>query len=1193
MRRIIVFAAVMASMLCSLLILLSHPVYAIEPEKTGYWEFVDSWNNQSDSLTVEGYNYKEVISGSASGGFNDRATITGDGYRMSYTRMEDRFHNGTSCKGEYGEALFSFSPLPGGSLKAGEELSITANVSCGTSGHHVGVFGQVMIDYCTSSPDSNNYTYFRQKSDNSYVIVPAQVWQAEGKNSGGHADRIGDYTGTFSAVIPKGKDENSTLYIRFHFILKSVRIDTIYHYRWVDTTPSATETAASVIPTAKRQEEVIKEVTPRKTESVVTEEPAKIIQTVTQIAAIESGEDNGVGIISTIVLGIGGALAAAGALASSSGENGKDDQKKKTFKMKVYKNFGDGIRRGANPVTVWARIVEVEDGVENIRDDLTSKITSSGEGMNVKSLGMQNNYMSAEVSIPADSEAETAILIFTFTGAGGVMHNKITFRVIGEPEIVFPSSLSEDGKSWIMSDEKPLVVIAGAGGTARKLFVLQDAPEEPKNLILKAENGFEVTWEKREQYLTYDAVIKNNSAPMEKEAGIFGEQKSVYVRITAEFPNGTAIENGFNFGLWPQGFTVLYSRGLENDIKNSRPGQPAKLQNGRLDVRSYMEEGDKRGKIPYTAFDICYAVMKRDGTAQLYTEEKYFTIEDLRETDEVSKHVIAKYDSHITTFDGDFNNRICTISPQPMNPELAGSYNVDLPVRVTTPEKDETALIPLRLVGLEPGPPVEWTQEYKLLLDAVRRYYPEERIPQKIREIEENYSDHTLCGVGELRSLRRTVILWAMTYWQQQKDYAERDDATYWSRVWLLSEWGSRKLKWAGDIAFTLLICYKLGSNVEAILSPMKDFIAETVGEIIASCWGEGSTYDQLDLLYPDKRFTHISEIANPNSPAGKYARKFEEKLYSAFINLLTNLIDTDEMSVSFSISDKKAKTVFLKTGFVVTCFLLMEFFKNYYSMKEEERDYWKAFAKAFSNLSQLAIKKIFAVYLNKWMNSEDMQKFYKSKFMNTVNDKVKGVTRNNYTYRDTPLKVRYKGQIVEIKGQATGNVDIGRSEAHDLRLNLSDGRTAVIPNVKAVEGNAYLGYIEVISEILGNMFGSALEIEIGAIEKAAEEFAPGIINIAFDVSNVTPNAMPLNLKINMKKICEDPGSYAFDLMYKAVFGCLKLGNDLNLAYMNPVYLEIVKAWKTGERFWDILNNGFNVEQINWSFFDESDGYKK
>jgi len=113
-----------------------------------------------------------------------------------------------------------------------------------------------------------------------------------------------------------------------------------------------------------------------------TETPKPISQTVTQNAREDSGEDNGAGIIPAIILGIGGALAAAGILGSSSGKNknNSEDKKKRAFRMKVYKNFGDSIRRGAKPVTVWARIVEVVDGHERNRPDLSERITASGEG---------------------------------------------------------------------------------------------------------------------------------------------------------------------------------------------------------------------------------------------------------------------------------------------------------------------------------------------------------------------------------------------------------------------------------------------------------------------------------------------------------------------------------------------------------------------------------------------------------------------------------------------------------------------------------------------------------------------------------------------------------------------------------------------------------------------------------------------
>ena len=56
-KRIIAFAAAMAAILCSISMFPVGPVYADEPEETGCWEFVESWDNVSESLKREGYGY--------------------------------------------------------------------------------------------------------------------------------------------------------------------------------------------------------------------------------------------------------------------------------------------------------------------------------------------------------------------------------------------------------------------------------------------------------------------------------------------------------------------------------------------------------------------------------------------------------------------------------------------------------------------------------------------------------------------------------------------------------------------------------------------------------------------------------------------------------------------------------------------------------------------------------------------------------------------------------------------------------------------------------------------------------------------------------------------------------------------------------------------------------------------------------
>ena len=53
-KRIKLFCFAIIAMLCGIVILPARLVDAKESEKTGYWEYVKSWDEQSDSLTVLG-----------------------------------------------------------------------------------------------------------------------------------------------------------------------------------------------------------------------------------------------------------------------------------------------------------------------------------------------------------------------------------------------------------------------------------------------------------------------------------------------------------------------------------------------------------------------------------------------------------------------------------------------------------------------------------------------------------------------------------------------------------------------------------------------------------------------------------------------------------------------------------------------------------------------------------------------------------------------------------------------------------------------------------------------------------------------------------------------------------------------------------------------------------------------------------
>ncbi|MDD4431977.1 MAG: hypothetical protein PHF61_11315, partial [Bacteroidales bacterium] len=139
---------------------------------------------------------------------------------------------------------------------------------------------------------------------------------------------------------------------------------------------------------------------------------------------------------------IGGATAIVGA-GTGGGSDDSSKKKKSRYKMCLRKDFGDAIRYDTQPVTVYARIVEITpEGEEIDRPDLSARIEmfSSG-GLKVESTAMADNYMGALVcakSIPGGQNPDSGVLSIRFSGEGGSFQNNVTFRLVGKPYISFP-----------------------------------------------------------------------------------------------------------------------------------------------------------------------------------------------------------------------------------------------------------------------------------------------------------------------------------------------------------------------------------------------------------------------------------------------------------------------------------------------------------------------------------------------------------------------------------------------------------------------------------------------------------------------------------------------------------------------------------------------------------------------------------
>ena len=664
------------------------------------------------------------------------------------------------------------------------------------------------------------------------MFCPEFVWQYENpKYTAGGSRAVGDRTETYRATIPQGTPgRTEDLYIRFYIHIGSESISTYYHYRWVDTTPppvtsAVTETSAATPDTEIPSSDGHEQDGPGPIE---TETDPWIVQIETRDADGESGEDAGTDIIPAIVTGLLNIGAAAGGVLLGGGEE-EEEKKKKGYRMYVYKTFGNGVRKGMKPVPVWARIAEVIEGEEFDRPELTEKITVSGEGMDAFAAGMENSWMTAKISVPEDAEGEKAVLIFSYVGEGGVFRNRISFRVLGAPEIVFPG-VTADGKSWDLDSGDPRVdMIAGDGSLERLRFVILNADEEPKDIRFETPEGLDITWEKDPDWqFAYYARVENQTEPIEKESGIFAASRRLPVRVEAEFEDGSTIWSSFAVCLYPEGLSVQ-----------------GKLKDGRLLVSTVPLENPTEGfaKISPTVFSLTLAYPDGNGHT-VVAEEPRWTPKELSDdgkyglmfTDNFQYHIKYQSASELAFY------------PDLTLPSMGGLYETRLRVYVDpawTGGQDYSADLPMALFGDEPELPskAEWEKTLRRLKFSIR-FYGIDSNPQ-VRKILLHASEHS---AAELENVRIHVIAAGVDFYKSYRDAYKEMDRLYTNYIVIAGS-----LVKAGDYAVKALLVKALGKTVgtasEHIINPLKNMLFTYLGEYIG---GIEVSHEELEKRFFD-----------------------------------------------------------------------------------------------------------------------------------------------------------------------------------------------------------------------------------------------------------------------------------------------------------------------------------------------------
>ena len=664
-----------------------------------------------------------------------------------------------------------------------------------------------------------------------------------------------------------------------------------------------------------------------------------------------------------------GAAAAAGAAANSGGPSdrgGDGEKKKKQYKMYIYKGFGGAVRRGAAPVTVYARITETDEhGFESDRPDLSERITVSGKILEVSSAGMYENYTSANISVPKETEAASGTLTFTYSGEGGVFTNNLVFDIVGDPRFVFFDEGSDEQHVRDLGSQVVISTVGGGGETLTSRFFIENATEEPKEIVFETEGGVTATYENAPNFYTYEVHIVNSSEEIVPDENGFAQPVDIEVRVIVSFADGSELTGSIVLRLYPLGICIT-----------EKPNE-----DGRIEVGSYLTRDPEKltldPLIRPTKIGICVMAENSQGGFSDVTDEVKWGKYSLTADDSGSENLVKGYEYRV-----DFEDDRIYFRPDVSIPELGSKYLVKLNIGCTYGGEEYNADIPIRLMGKRFDTQTrDFEKEKQELINTVYRFIPEDYQETELSRINSLCTDPDEVDQSMMRILRYRILARSQYYWTMEGELAIGNQ--YNAEAKVLDTIVSRLefAKFCGDMAFKVVITVYF-PNHEFWITPSKDLIVDTIADVLAS--------------------DNLSEV------------KFGEKLLEQAANVFENKLGLkDGNDMKFVITQDDISNICI----CLVCYVLFDFSKNYFY--SEPTDFWESLRKTLGDLSLLAVKKIASMLFMKGMNSETVKKWFAGKLGDWLSKLTPGTIRGNAATSYPGIKYTFNGSK-----QIVGNVD-------------------------------------------------------------------------------------------------------------------------------------------------------------------------
>ena len=532
---------------------------------------------------------------------------------------------------------------------------------------------------------------------------------------------------------------------------------------------------------------------------------------ITQKAAGDSGETSTA--IPAVAGGIlfGSSVAAAAALSSS---KSKKKAKNSNYQMLVSKDFGDSIRKGANPVAVRARMAEITaDGILQYRPDLNVSITVAGRRIAVHSVRLVGGFVEALVSVPPEYDGDEATVSFIYRTNNGSFQNNIVFKIVGDPFINFVDE-NTDGSLKPQGNRALISAILGDGFEYSSVFLLRDATDEPIRFKIDCESrDFSARVVPTDRRFMYRAYCKNLSAAPDRNE-IFTKIRKTNIYVTTVFKDGSEATCTISTSLFPEGLSVRAEH----------------VDNESIPVKCYDLDKWNHERFAGEKFWLTLAVKNPKGA-------EIFHLPDSANVN----LTIAKHLSGDTRLNDPASDKVAEKYTYKIDPAGIGEfyfipkdwlyldkkdtvYGAVLDVACTYKGTRYERYIPFRLIGQPPDPMGNWNFEYS----EVKRIINSMSLPGEkdkwTRMLEERSTDPR-CSVAELRLIRKQVIDKHVTYWTKQNE-ADFKEVAYYDNLINMLEWA----KFFGDCAFSYLMTVFTGPVAEAIITPSKDIFIFSVG---------------------------------------------------------------------------------------------------------------------------------------------------------------------------------------------------------------------------------------------------------------------------------------------------------------------------------------------------------------------------